>query len=155
MKHCFLIVIVLATCVIGCTGAQIVESMDSPIVKEAVSIKPGSYTDGPECERIATVLANSNVNIDLDYHLGIRWYDESDEMWVKIEQIEDIKPILDLVPTKELVTVSTGKAAWDKHAEYTDKIVRYAKSSGFRVVIVTDASAQATVISKIIQHEDK
>ena len=58
------------------------------------------------------------------------------------------------IENKQLVTVATGKAAWDKCDEYIAKIAEFADDLGFDMTIVTDNNAQGLVISKVIQHKN-
>ena len=119
----------------------------------APDVVPGFYRDGADFERVSSVLAGSDATILLDYHSGIEWYDKTSKTQSTLDDINDVKSLLASIENKRLVTVSTGKAAWDKYDEYIAKVGEFADELGFDMTIVTDDNAQGLVISKVIQHK--
>lgn len=114
------------------------------------ALEPGSWTRGPERDRIEAILSNSGADISLDRHSGIKWYNKSKKEWQKCDTIETVGNLLGEVQVKSIVHISTGKAHWDKEAEYIDKISQYAKSSGFEAVVVTRDHSSMLVITQVI-----
>ena len=127
-------------------------SDETPVVDVAPDVKPGFYRDGADFERVSNVLAGSDANILLDYHSGIQWYDKTSKTRSTLDDINDVKSLLAAVENKQLVTVSTGKAAWDKYDEYVAKVAGFADELGFDMTIVTDNNAEGLIVSKVIQH---
>ncbi len=119
----------------------------------APDVEPGFYRDGADFERVSAVLAGSDANILLDYHSGIEWYDKTSKTRSTLDDINDAKSLLASIENKHLVTVSTGKAAWDKYDEYIAKVAEFAEELGFDMTIVTDDNAQGLAISKVIHHK--
>ncbi|MEY4567105.1 MAG: hypothetical protein RLY14_2075 [Planctomycetota bacterium] len=120
----------------------------------AYNIEPGFYRDGADYERVSGVLAKSDAHILLDYQSGVECYDKISKTRSKPEDINDVKSLLASIENKHVVTVSTGKAAWDKYDEYIAKVAGFADELGFDMTIVTDDNAQGLVISKVIQHKN-
>ena len=163
--------LVLLACFCGCTaegdsasrtnnGSNVadrtntIQSEPTPAEHVAPKIEPGFYRDGADFERVSNVLAKSNASILLDYHSGIEWYDKTSKTRSTLDDINDVKALLASIENKQLVTVATGKAAWDKYDEYIAKIAEFADDLGFDMTIVTDNNAQGLVISKVIQHKN-
>ena len=129
------------------------QSDETPVENVAPNVKPGFYRDGADFDRVSDALAGSDANILLDYHSGIEWYDKTSKTRSTLDGIDDVRPLLASIENKRLVTVSTGKAAWDKYDEYIAKVAEFAGELGFDMTIVTDDNAQGLVISKVIQHK--
>ncbi len=156
------LVLVLLVCLCGCNARHDtvnLASSDNNVTEEvdsenaAPEIKPGFYRDGVEYERVATMLAASDASVSLDYHSGIEWYDKKSKTRSTLDDINDVKSLLASIENKHLVTISTGKAAWEKCDEYIAKVAGFAEELGFDMTIVTDNNGQGLVVSKVIQHE--
>ena len=148
-----LILFMLIAIVIGCDDANIqsLPIQPSPDAEPAASLEPGFYESGHELDRINSILMNSTARISLDFHQGIQWYDGSNKTWKNLDGIEDVEPLLNSAESKYLVSISTGKAVWDKCDTYVELIAKYSKSAGFRTLVVTDAHSRGLIVSKVIQ----
>lgn len=111
----------------------------------------GSWSDGPDYDRIQSLLDKSKAKIRLDVHQGILWYDADEQSWQTVDSIAAIRDRLEGVTEKSLVCVGTGKAMWDKEAEYIENISEFAKQLNFDTIVVTNAHSSALVISQVIQ----
>jgi hypothetical protein len=116
-----------------------------------MNLTTGSWSDGPDYNRIQALLEKSKANIRLDAHQGIEWYDADEQSWQTVDSIASIRDRLKGVTEKSLVCVGTGKAMWDKEAEYIENISEFARELGFDTIVVTNDHSSALVISQIIQ----
>lgn len=114
----------------------------------------GSWSEGPEFDRIHAALDEADANIRLDVHQGIEWYDGSKKSWENVESMDAIRDRLENVAEKSLVCVATGKASWDKEAEYIQNISEFARQLEFDQVVVTVDHSSELVISQVIQLKD-
>ena len=55
---------------------------------------------------------------------------------------------------KTLVTVSTGKASWDRYDEYIQTIAEFSSELGFKLTVVTDDHAQGLMVSQVIRNQE-
>ena len=155
-------------------SASSVWSDPSAAVEEAApKIKPGFYpflsgfrfnSDGDiiveegaaggvdEYAHFSNVLAASDASIHLDGLSGIQWYDRKLQTRSKLEDINDARPLLASIERKHLVTISLGKAGWEKESEYIAKIAGFADELGFGMTVVTMDNSQGLLISEVIQH---
>jgi hypothetical protein len=163
--------LVLLACFCGCTvdrdstsqasaannvtdQTDTIRSDATPAEHVAPEFAPGFYREGVEYERVSNLLAGSDASILLDYHSGIEWFDKKSKTRTSLDDINDVKSLLASIENKHLVTVATGKAAWEKYDEYIAKVAGFADELGFDMTIVTDNNAQGLVISKVIQHKN-
>lgn len=149
----------LVTCLIlltalGC-NSQLEPNSDTslqPATSDSLmNLTTGSWSDGPDYHRIQALLEKSKANMRLDAHQGIEWYDADEQSWQTVESIASIRDRLKGVTEKSLVCVGTGKAMWDKEAEYIESISEFAKQLGFDTIVVTNDNSSALVISQIVQ----
>ena len=130
------------------------QSDATPGENPAAEIKPGFYRAGAEYERVSAVLASSDASISLDYHSGIEWYDKESKTRSTLDTIDEIESLLASIENKHLVTISTGKAAWEKYDEYIRKVAGFADELGFDMTIVTDDNAEGLMVSQVIRHRN-
>ena len=98
----------------------------------SLNLSTGSWSDGPEFDRLQAALDKSNANIRLDVHHGIEWYDVDNESWESLDSVDSIRERLEDVAEKSLVCIGTGKVLWDKEKEYIQQISGFAKTTRFR-----------------------
>ena len=158
-RFCVCITMAFFVCFSGCeTSTNSAEQSSDPVgssdAHDVPQIKPGFFEVGPEYDRVSAILAKSNANIRLDVHQGIEWYDGEKKTWIELKKIEDVKPLLENIETKKLITVSTGKAMWDKSDEYNAKIVQYGEELGFGMTVVTDDTGQGLSVSRVVRHKN-
>ena len=129
------------------------EASQEPDDSDMTSIEPGHYIDGPEMERVSQLLETADARISLDYHQGIEWYDPDEESWQTKGNVDDLEALLQSTEGKRLLTISTGKADWDKYDEYLQKIRGFAEASGYETTIVTSATGMGLHVSDVIRSD--
>ena len=127
------------------------EASQGAVADEMGHIEAGAYyfTDGSEFERVQTLLAKADVDISIENGAAL-WFDKQRRKWMPVDDLGDVRSMLEDVPHRTLVEVSLGKVYTDEEAILADNITHLAKEFGFTRSVVTEACAEGIIVVKVV-----
>lgn len=122
------------------------------IISPTRPVKLDFYPYGPEYDRLCVVLSSSEAHIRVDNEQGIEWFDHVEKKWVSLEQIEDVKPLLEATQSKNFVVVFRRNSEMNNIGFHTSSIIEYADECGFSFTYVADFRAEGLHVHKAIPY---